>query len=52
MNPTPQSRHCQNHHTDTYGTHSRSNEQRVNTIATPPGLVPVPAVRPANEGGR
>lgn len=52
MTRTPLSRRDNDHRADDHSSQSRANEQRVNTIATPPGLVPVPAVRPAHGGGR
>jgi hypothetical protein len=52
MTRNPPSRHDNDHRADDHSSQSRANEQRVNTIATPPGLVPVPALWPASEGGR
>lgn len=51
MNPTPPPRHHTDHLTHAYASQSQSNTQRVNTIATLPGLVPAPAVQVTNEGG-
>jgi hypothetical protein len=54
MSPTSPSHRHRHRHDRTTGTRpsqSRSNEQRVNTIATPPGLVSVPAPHPTNGGG-
>lgn len=40
MTRTHPSRHDNDHRADDHSSQSRANEQRVNTIATLPGLVP------------